>query len=191
EDLYEEEIANYTVDQTFPPYQLPPNSDGVVKHVRIDNWWAEVRETGRYPILTKMIYAILSCFHGPLVESSFNTMGDILDSRSFNLHIDTYNSYQTVQYYLRARGTKAIDMFIREKPHESPIDSELCNKIQTSSSRYRRDLEKKNHEQESRNKKLKSKKDAKAKYEKEEKEQMEKQMKRKKRREANEKNNKK
>ena len=35
-----------------------------VKGTRIDTWWTGIVETGKYPTFTKLVMAVLSCFHG-------------------------------------------------------------------------------------------------------------------------------
>ena len=139
-DSYQNEVLKYTIDEDLPAFKPSPHSNGQGHQVRIDVWWGEVLKTGRFPNLAKLILAVLSCFSGPIVESSFNAMGDILDKRTFNLHMESYKGYQTVQYFLRAHGHKAIQYFTRQDPHRSNIDTVLCNNIQTSSFRYRSDL---------------------------------------------------
>ena len=64
----------YMADLGLPPFKNDNDS-------RIDDWWAEVDSTGKYAALTKLVKAVLSCFHGPQVESSFSVMGDIIDKR--------------------------------------------------------------------------------------------------------------
>ena len=54
-------------------------------------------DKNKFTILKKMVYALLSCFHGPAVEDSFNVMGDI-DFKSANTILQTYASYQAVKY---------------------------------------------------------------------------------------------
>ncbi|XP_051545988.1 uncharacterized protein LOC127436096 [Myxocyprinus asiaticus] len=68
-----QEILQYSVDQTLPTFK---EGDEAV------TWWVSVFETGKYPGLCQAVKAAMSIFHGPLVESSFNLMGDIIDPRS-------------------------------------------------------------------------------------------------------------
>ena len=66
----------------------------------MDQWWIAVEATGRYSNLPKMALAVLTCFHGPLVESSFNIMGDLMGGRNFRMELPTYSALQTVKYRL-------------------------------------------------------------------------------------------
>lgn len=115
-------------------------------------------------MLSKMVLACLSIFHGPLVESSFSCMGNILDSNRYNMNIDTFNSYQTCQYYFRAHDTDAVKCFSRKNPQKDDIDRQLCNNIKSSYSEYR-----KVHDEKPKRPILLSKKAAKEKLAKEEK----------------------
>ncbi|RXN33440.1 hypothetical protein ROHU_015500 [Labeo rohita] len=66
------EILRYNVDPNLANYE---EGDDIVK------WWAHVISLGKYPALTQVIRGALSIFHGPLVESSFSLMGDVIDKK--------------------------------------------------------------------------------------------------------------
>ena len=148
--LYETQILNYMVDPSLPVYMPPTkidkdetsgksNSKALEKsndpnvYSRADEWWAAVKKTGRYNQLTKVAFAALSCFHGPLVESSFNSIGNIMDSKRSNMCMDTYNAYMNIQYYLRSHNTNALCLFSRKDPIKDAIDSKLCLNMRNSS----------------------------------------------------------
>ena len=86
---YEREVRIYQVDQHLPSPECA-----------VDQWWIAVEATGRYSHLPKMALAVLTCFHGPLVESSFNIMGDLMGGRNFRMELPTYSALQTVKYRL-------------------------------------------------------------------------------------------
>ena len=86
-EWFELHVHQYQVDNRFPSTET---SD--VEKVRIDHWWAAVDKLGKYCVIVKMIKALLSCFHGPQVESSFSSMGDTIDSKSSRMNISTYTS---------------------------------------------------------------------------------------------------
>ncbi|CAL4195116.1 unnamed protein product, partial [Meganyctiphanes norvegica] len=174
EDPYVMEVNGYMLDENLPAtLSIRGTGDKPDQHVRVDKWWSEVRKTGKYPCLTKMVFAMLSCFHGPLVEASFNAMGDILGNKSFNMNLDTYNSYQTVQYYLKGHGTSAIKLFTRTDVLNGPIDMKMCKNIKSSASEYKKLQEEKREDREAKEvyhkkRDLESKKAYKKKTEKEE-----------------------
>ncbi len=89
-----------------------------------------------------MALAALSCFHGPQVESSFSMMGDILDSRSGRIRVDTYGAIQTVKYSLKAKDTTANGMFGRADVMYSPVNPSLCRNIRSAAKRYKAEQEK-------------------------------------------------
>ncbi|GBO46192.1 hypothetical protein AVEN_31942-1 [Araneus ventricosus] len=43
----------------------------------VDLWWIDVENTSKYPLLSRMTFALLTCFHEPKVESSFSIMNVI------------------------------------------------------------------------------------------------------------------
>ena len=69
-------------------------------HDRLDDWWAKIFAISSYAQLSKVVKAALSIFSGPQVESSFNTMGDVVDDRAHNMHISTYNAVQNVRTWV-------------------------------------------------------------------------------------------
>ena len=94
---YDLEITKYLVDAQLPSTAL-----------RLDHYWLEVQKTERYPLLCSYAMPLLTIFHGPQVEGSFSTMGDIIDPKSCRTNIETYSAIQTVKYGLRARKTTAV-----------------------------------------------------------------------------------
>ncbi|KAL0147250.1 hypothetical protein M9458_057443 [Cirrhinus mrigala] len=117
------EILRYNVDPNLANYE---EGDDIVK------WWAHVISLGKYPALTQVIRGALSIFHGPLVESSFSLMGDVIDKKSANMRISTFNAVQTVKYTLRSRRRTGITMFKREDVKLGPVDKTVCRNIRAA-----------------------------------------------------------
>ena len=92
-DIYDGEARKIFIDCT-----LPSPFDDKGKEVRCLDWWLGVSD--KYPILFKVVTAILSIFHGPRVESSFSVMGDVIDAKSGRIDIKTFDAIQTVKYSL-------------------------------------------------------------------------------------------
>ena len=107
---------------------------------RIDEWWNAVKKTGKFNNLTKMVMASLSCFHGPLVEASFNSMGNIMDSKRYSMSMDVFSSYLTTQYYFKAHDTNAVEYFSKTDPINDAVEKKLSDNIFTAhkSSEYKR-----------------------------------------------------
>ena len=59
-ELFDLEVHKYNADSLHTV-----NEDG-----SIGEWWVGVRKTGKYPLLSKMVCSLLTCFHCPQVESS-------------------------------------------------------------------------------------------------------------------------
>jgi hypothetical protein len=128
------EIQRFCVDSNLPSF---------VHDGDIVGWWSGVMESGRYPALSVVVTGALSCFHGPMVESSFNVMGDVLDAKSGNMKTDTYSSFQTVKYALRSSRKTAIEYFKLEDKKYGPVDKRLCRDIRGAASRYKAGKERK------------------------------------------------
>ncbi|KAJ8346615.1 hypothetical protein SKAU_G00280160 [Synaphobranchus kaupii] len=121
-----QEILQYSVDHTLPTFK---EGDDVVR------LWSSVFETGKYPGLCQAVKAAMSIFHGPLVESSFNLMGDIIDPRSTSMNIATFSATQTVKYTLQSRKQNAVEMFSRDDVKFGAVDRRLCSNINSAGTR--------------------------------------------------------
>lgn len=138
-NAFSTEVQKYASDMRLPDFH---------DRCRVDVWWTAVKNAGRFPVLSKVALALLSCFHGPQIESSFNVMGDILHVKTANTSVETYESYQMVKYHLRNAGKSAIQFFHRPDRKTSPVDIALCGNIKTSSFRYRKQLKDRRSERE-------------------------------------------
>lgn len=74
----------------------------------------------------------MTIFHGPLVESSFNLMGDIIDPRSTSMNISTFISIQTVKYTLQPRKQSPVEMFSRDNVMVGAVDRRLRSNINSA-----------------------------------------------------------
>ena len=68
---YDLQVRCYVIANNLPPYHAERD--------RIDEWWHAVNSKNEYSSLCKLVFALISCFHGPAFESSFNVMEDIID----------------------------------------------------------------------------------------------------------------
>ena len=93
QDEYDLEVRKLLVDA-----QLPSALDSKRDDIDCLTWWISVSK--KYPVVFKVVRAVLSIFHGPRVESSFSTMGDIIDKKSGRMNIETYAAIQTIKYAL-------------------------------------------------------------------------------------------
>lgn len=130
EEEYDVQVKDYQIDRTLPMFEG-----------RIDKWWSTVCCTGRYPVLCKIVFTLLSCFHGPQVESSFNIMGDILNARTGRMKVATYSAIQCTKYGLANQDVDAVKLFSRYDPVKDPVDSVMCKNLRSSASRYNKEKE--------------------------------------------------
>ena len=59
-----------------------------------------------------------------------------MDSKRYNMSMQTYNAYITAQYYFRAHETDSIKLFSRKDPKKDGLDRHLCNNIKSSYVEY-------------------------------------------------------
>lgn len=123
------EILRYNVDQALPSYE---EGGDVVQ------WWACVFKTEKYPALSQAVKAALSIFHGPLVESSFSSMGNIIDQKSTSMKISTFSAVQTVKYTLQNRKQTGVEMFKTDDTKFGEVDRRLCANICGAGSKDKR-----------------------------------------------------
>lgn len=73
------------------------------------------------------------------VESSFNCLGDIVDSKAASMEVETYSAYQTVRYALKARHTTAMAYFSKKYVNQNAqIDKHMCVQIRMAAQRYKK-----------------------------------------------------
>ncbi|GBN08435.1 hypothetical protein AVEN_128656-1 [Araneus ventricosus] len=109
-EAYALEIHQYQVD-----LKLSSPFDDSGKLIPIDIWWSKLSTMEKYTSLSKMVKAVISCFHGPRVEGTFNIMLDLIDKRSGRMHIETYSSIQSVKYKMMTKEQSAVEYFRKKK----------------------------------------------------------------------------
>lgn len=130
---FEMDVHKYVVDPTLPAYT--PGD-------RVDKWWSEVAK--HYPHLGAAALALLTCFHGPVVEGAFNSMGDILDSRSGSMETKTMAALQTVK--CNVKPVTAVKFFERKDILYSPVMPDVVQNMKNASQERRRALLEKKEE---------------------------------------------
>ncbi|KAG1698564.1 hypothetical protein GQR58_005730 [Nymphon striatum] len=118
-------------------FQVDTSISAADEETKVDNWWTDIMKSKKYPALTKLARVDLSCFHGPMVESSFNTMGHILGTRSTRMNIKIFSAIQTVKYDLRARNTTATSLFKKGDIKHNKVDGLLCCHMKSAVSCYK------------------------------------------------------
>jgi hypothetical protein len=150
-ELYASEIYKYQVDRQLPP---PVDEDG--KQIQIDIWWSHMFQQNQYPAFSKIVKALLTCFHGPQVESTFSMMGNILDKQSSNMQIETYSALQTVKYKLLSENKSAVEYFQKKDPLHDPVSSKLSYNLKNSCNMHEKEKEDKRKDFEAKKKNFNS-----------------------------------
>ena len=75
----------------------------------------------RYPVLQILISALLSIFSGPLIESTFNIMDDIVEKDRSKLTVENYEAIAIVKTTLKRQNVSAVKMVVDAKLKTSCI----------------------------------------------------------------------
>ncbi|GBM56314.1 hypothetical protein AVEN_125065-1 [Araneus ventricosus] len=98
-DAYVLEVHKYHTASLRQPQQEP-----------VDNWWMEVKNSRQFPLVSNMACAILTCFHGPKVESSFSIINSVVISETNRLSVESFDAIQTVKYELMSEKKSAVQL---------------------------------------------------------------------------------
>ena len=147
-DQFDLEVNDYHLSTNLPTIN---KTDGCAKC--LDEWWSEVFEMKRFPVLEKVIKACLSIFTGPMIEQSFSAMNNIINKKTNRLNVETFSAIQSIRYDLKSTQQDTFSRYRRINFLRSPINRPLCRKMSLSYKTYSEKLEK------LRNKRKKSRED--------------------------------
>ena len=77
----------------------------------------------RYPAMKSLVTALLTIFSGPLVESSFNIMDDIVEKDRASLTVENYEAVAIIKSTLRKRNLKIHNMKVDSTMKRSSINA--------------------------------------------------------------------
>ena len=77
----------------------------------------------RYPAMKSLVTALLTIFSGPLVESSFNIMDDIVEKDRASLTVENYETVAIVKSTMRKTKIKSYEMKVSSKMKRSCINA--------------------------------------------------------------------
>lgn len=137
------EDAEATYDKEVRKFVHECQSSPPADNQRIDEWWANIFNANpkAFPHLQQVVKAVLCCFHGPVVESTFNLMGDVLDERSGRMAMETVSAFQTVKYSIKASGKSSLQLFRRNDVKRDPVNATLHQNMEGAHSMYLKRLE--------------------------------------------------
>lgn len=131
-DGLDAELLYFQTDSRLPTFEL--GTDPL-------KWWSCVLVSyNEYKCLKKIVPACLSIFSGPLVESSFSSMKNILDTKCNRTLVKLYSSIQTIRYSLRSKGETALTLYGSEKK-DKHADKKLTLHMRTAYKDYKTDLD--------------------------------------------------
>jgi len=90
------------------------------KEARIDSdFWSKVlnlkvKDNFRYPVLGKLVSALLSIFCGPLIEATFNIMDDIIEKDRTKMTVKNYEDVAIIKTGLKRRNANATTLKVNK-----------------------------------------------------------------------------
>ncbi|GBM72669.1 hypothetical protein AVEN_213170-1 [Araneus ventricosus] len=111
--VLQKEVHKYHAASLWQPQQNEP----------VDNWWMEVKNSRQFPLLSNMVCAMLTCFHGPKVESHFNVMNSAITSETNKLSVELFDAIQIVNYELMFEKKSAVQLYKNKDYLKNKVDS--------------------------------------------------------------------
>ncbi|XP_060560244.1 uncharacterized protein LOC132720200 [Ruditapes philippinarum] len=105
------DVARYNVDQQVKQFasdykEEDPIDTGFWKRVFSLQSFNQVK----YPALKKLVTSVLTIFSGPLIESTFNIMDDIVEKDRTKMTVINYEAVAIVKTALRKKNVKSTNM---------------------------------------------------------------------------------
>ncbi|GBM90216.1 hypothetical protein AVEN_226235-1 [Araneus ventricosus] len=104
----------------------------------VDLWWRDVENTSKYPLLSRMTFALLTCFHEPKLEGSFSIM-NVITPGSNRLNVSTFNAMQCIKYELCSHThtqKSGVCMFSKHDFLKEKVDPKLVRNVRNSRNVY-------------------------------------------------------
>lgn len=139
--ISKEEVSS--LDQELRYYQIDSSLTSL-QDTGSTKFWSEIIKRKEYPVLSKMIKALLTCFHGPSVESTFNLMDHFMTENRTSLNIESLDSLQTIKYYLNSVSASTCELFGSKDPLHEPMQQNFGLNLINSWSLYQQSLMEKN-----------------------------------------------
>jgi hypothetical protein len=118
------ELNSYAVDKQVA---MLANNYDESKRVDVDFWVPVMQLRNfalqRYPYLTKLAFSLLTAFSGPLVEGSFNIMGDIIEDDRAKMQIENYEAVAIIKMGLKRKDVKTHQLKITPVIKSSVINA--------------------------------------------------------------------
>jgi hypothetical protein len=118
------EVDKYNIDR-----QVKDLSQDYKEDDRIDTmYWSKVfsltnYDEVRYPMMQKLVKTVLCIFSGPLIESTFNIMDDIVEKDRTKLTVVNYEAVAIVKTALRKKNVKSTDLIVNNSMKSACINA--------------------------------------------------------------------
>ncbi|KAH3715330.1 hypothetical protein DPMN_058036 [Dreissena polymorpha] len=130
-----QEASIYNVDLQVKDLQAKYKEDD-----RIDSgYWVKVFDLNnfcamRYPTIKKLVMPLLTVFSGPLIESTFNIMDDIIEKDRTKMTVVNYEAVAIVKTALRKKNVKSTDLKV------TPNMKKACISAYSSYQKYLKEM---------------------------------------------------
>ena len=105
-----------------------------------NEWWEEVLQSERFPILGRLIKAVLSIFTGPTIEQSFSGMNDIVTKKTIGWQL-AFSQLFEVSSLIYVLGKQTSFTRYRQRNYlRSPVNKRLCRKFISARDTYHKKL---------------------------------------------------
>ncbi|GBN53385.1 hypothetical protein AVEN_22391-1 [Araneus ventricosus] len=129
-DAYDFEVHKYLAASLRQPQQKEP----------VDNWWMKVKNSRQFPLVSNIVCVVLTCFHGPKVESSFSIANLVVTSETNRLSIESFDAIQTVKYEFMSEKKSAVQLYKKKEYLKDKVDRNLCKNMNSASRNYRAEV---------------------------------------------------
>lgn len=131
-----------SLDTEIRLYQIDSSLSTLTEDKSVEKFWVALFKAKasdgllKYTYLSKLIKAVVTCFHGPHVEGAFNLMDNIMTSTRTSLNNTGLDAIQTVKYFLMSKKATTCEVFGSKDPTHEPIDKTFGINLIKSRSQY-------------------------------------------------------
>ena len=129
ENTLQKEVHTLCMDGNLPS---PLNDED--NEIDCLEWWGKISD--RCSVTFKVVFVILSTFHGPRVESTFSVMNNMNDQNSGRVNMVTYGAIQDIKCALKTRkpckANRSVTVFSHSDRLYFPVNPKTSNGLRHS-----------------------------------------------------------
>ena len=125
----EMEIKKYTTNPTLATTPV----DKTKETYRVDtDWWVKAfsiktdEGTPMFPLLAKLVKALLTIYSGPVVESSFNVMSDIIEDDRARITTYNFEALAMIKSFVSSRSSSSTSLIVSKA-----MKNDICLSYET------------------------------------------------------------